>query len=328
YGMMIAAVYAGLTLGPVCAGFLVDRWGWRAVFWAGGALVVLGCLAIQLLLPSAWRRPPPAAVHLPSTCLIAAAMLLLAFGCSTLRLPLLGYGCVCAGLALTIGFILLQRRLAQPLLNVEMLMRNAVLSKALLVQLLLYTQAFCSVFMVSIFVQVVLDQAANTAGQVLAIGSLLMALLAPLAGALSDRYRPLFVSTIGVSIAFASALFAVSLDEQAGLVRVALVLAVQGIGFAFFSSPNMTTVMNAVPAQRRSIASALAAQARSLGMLAGMLITAAVVSLYIGEQPLSRDPLLFVRTMGTAFVLLAAVSFTALALSVRSVLERVRRDMQ
>lgn len=148
-------------------------------------------------------------------------------------------------------------------------------------QLLLYTQAFCSVFMVSIYMQVVPDESAKTAGQVLAIGSLLMALI---------------------------------------------VLAVQGVGFAFFSSPNMTTIMNAVPANCRSIASALAAQARSLGMLAGMLVTAAVVSLYIGDEPLDRDPLLFVRTMTTAFVVLAALSFTALALSINSGLPSTRRD--
>lgn len=315
YGMMIAAVYAGLTLGPVCAGFLIDHWGWRAVFWAGGALVVLGYVVIELLLPSAWRRAAPGAVHLPSSFLIAAAMLLLAFGCSTLRVPFLGYGCIGAGCVLTVAFILLQRRLEQPLLNVEVLMRNTVLSKALLVQLLLYTQAFCSVFMVSIYMQVVLEESAKTAGQVLAIGSLLMALIAPLAGRLSDQYRALFVSTLGVAIAFASALFAITLDEDAGLVHVAVMLAVQGVGFALFSSPNMTTIMNAVPANRRSIASALSAQARSLGMLAGMLVTAAVISLYIGDEPLDRDPLLFVRTMTTAFVVLAAISLLALALS-------------
>jgi MFS family permease len=326
YGMMIAAVYAGLTLGPVCAGFLVDHWGWRAVFWAGGALVVLGYFAIQLLLPSAWRRPVPRAVHVPSTLLVVAAMLLLALGCSTLRVPLLGYGGMAAGLALTAAFILLQRRVAQPLLNIEVLMRNTVLSAALLVQLLLYTQAFCSVFMVSIFMQVVLGESARTAGQVLAIGSLLMALIAPLAGALSDKYRAVFVSTIGVGIAFASALFALTLDQDAGLIHVAAMLAVQGIGFAFFSSPNMTTIMNAVPANRRSIASALAAQARSLGMLAGMLVTAASVSLYIGNQALERDPLLFVRTMTSAFLVLAALSLAALALSVRSGLRNARRD--
>jgi MFS family permease len=317
YGMMIAAVYAGLTLGPVCAGFLVELSGWRAVFWAGGALVLAGYVAIRPLLASAWQAPPRAAVHLPSTALIVAAMLSLAVGCSVLREGALGYMLVLAGVALTALFILVQRRLEQPLLNVEVLMRNTVLSKALLVQLLIYTQAFCSVFMLSIYMQVVIAAAPNTAGQVLAVGSLLMALIAPLAGRLSDRYSAAMVSRVGVAVAFGSALFAITLDEGSNLAQVALVLAVQGVGFAFFSTPNMTTIMNAVPPNRRSIASALTAQARSLGMLGGMLITAAVMSLYIGHEPLQAEPLLFVKTLAVSFVLLALVSFAALAVSFR-----------
>lgn len=247
----------------VCAGYLVAFWNWRAVFWAGGALVGLGYVAIQLLLSSRWRPVPYAAVHLPSTALFAAAMLALAFGCSTLARPLLGYACVAAGVTLSLGFLALQRRLAQPLLNIELLARNTVLGRALLVQLLLYTQAFCSVFLLSIHMQVVLGETATSAGHVIAVRSLLMALIAPLAGALSDRLHASRVAAWGVAIAFASVLFAVTLDEASSLLHVAAMLALQGIGFAFFSSPNMAIVMNAVPAERRSIASALAAQARS-----------------------------------------------------------------
>ena len=35
FGVMIGAIYAGLTLGPIFAGVLVDLWGWRSVFLAG-----------------------------------------------------------------------------------------------------------------------------------------------------------------------------------------------------------------------------------------------------------------------------------------------------
>ena len=75
YGITIGAIYAGLTLGPICAGFLVDLWGWRAVFLAGGALVLVLLLPIHFMLPASWRRPPEGAVHLPSTLLAVAAML-------------------------------------------------------------------------------------------------------------------------------------------------------------------------------------------------------------------------------------------------------------
>jgi len=71
---------------------------------------------------------------------------------------------------------------------------------------------------------------------------------------------------------------AVGLGGDSHLLHAGLVLAVQGLGFAFFSSPNMTMVMNAVPPNRTSIASALSATARSLGMVSGMLIVGALIS--------------------------------------------------
>src|SRR6267378_4371690 len=67
YGITIGSIYAGLTLGPIAAGFLVDLWGWRAVFLAGGALVLVLLVPIHFMLPASWRRPPEGAVHLPST---------------------------------------------------------------------------------------------------------------------------------------------------------------------------------------------------------------------------------------------------------------------
>jgi cation transporter-like permease len=82
--------------------------------------------------------------------------------------------------------------------------------------------------------------------------------------------------------------------------------------------------MNSVPAERRSIASALTAVARTLGMMLGMLMTAAVVSLYIGDAPVGSDPQLFLRTMKTSFVVLAAVSLVALALSLAASRQRGR----
>src|SRR5207247_1011710 len=104
YGITIGAIYAGLTLGPICAGFLVDLWGWRAVFLAGGALVLVLLLPIHFMLPASWRRPPKGAVHLPSTLLAVAAMLVLVGGAATLRQGAIGYGAMVLGLALLAAF--------------------------------------------------------------------------------------------------------------------------------------------------------------------------------------------------------------------------------
>jgi len=317
FGVTIGSIYAGLTLGPICAGFLVDLWGWRAVFLAGGVLVLALLAPIQLLLPASGRRPAPGTVHLPSAALALAAMLALVGGAASLREGAPGYAGMALGLALLAAFVFLQRRVAQPLLDVDLLLRNRVLRNALLAQWLLYCNAFGTVFLLSLHMQSLLGHAANSAGQVIAVGSLLMALIAPLAGSLADRYRPALIAAVGIGIALASALMGTRLDAGSHLLAVALVLAVQGAGFAFFSSPNMAIIMNAVPPGRTGIAAALSATARGLGMVSGMLIVAALVSVYLGHDPVGADPARFVATMRASFWILVGTTAAALAVGLR-----------
>ena len=328
FGITLGSIYAGLTLGPVCAGFLADLWGWRAVFLAGGALVLALFAPIHFLLAASGRRAARGAVHLPSAVLVLAAMLALVGGAASLREGLPGYGAMALGLGLLAAFVFLQRRVAQPLLYVEVLLRNAVLRNALLVQWLLYCNAFGTVFLLSLHMQSLLGHSATTAGQVIAVSSLLMALIAPLAGSLADRRPPALVAAAGIAIALASALMGTRLDAGSHLLAVALVLAVQGAGFAFFSSPNMAIIMGGVPPERTGIASALSASARGLGMVSGMLMVAALVSVHLGNQPVDADPARFVETMRAAFWILVGTTAAALALGVRGNRARTRGSVK
>ena len=314
FGITIGSIYAGLTFGPICAGFLVELWGWRSVFVVGGVLMLVLLVPAHLLLKA--KRLPVAkgAVHGPSTLLVIAAMLALVGGAASLREGMAGYAGVGLGLALLAGFVFFQNRIERPLLNVRILLENRVLGGALLVQWLLYCNAFGTVFLLSLYMQNVLGHEPGTAGEVLAVGTLLMAVIAPAAGALSDRLSPAALASAGVAVALAAVVLASFLGAGSSLVAVGAVLAVQGVGFAFFSSPNMTMIMNAVPRERSSIAAALTAGARQLGMVSGMLIVGALVSLEIGHAPVGADPARYLATMRHAFWILSAV--TALALLV------------
>jgi len=315
YGVLIGAIYAGLTLGPVCAGFLVECWGWRAVFIAGGAVVLLLLMPAHFLLRASWRRPAPRAVHLPGTALLNAAMLALVGGAATLREGAAGWAAAALGVALLAVFVATQRRAEAPLVNFGLLMKNRVLAFALLVQSLLYCNAFGAVFLLAIYMQAVLGRGADVAGEVLAVGTLLMAAIAPFAGRLADRVRPGRLATFGVAVALGAGVWAAFLGAGSSLVEVALVLAIQGAGFAFFSSPNMAMAMNSVPRERSGLAAALSATARSFGMVLGMLIVGAFVSVNLGHDPVGADPARFIATMQAAFWVLAGVTALALTLS-------------
>jgi MFS family permease len=253
----------------------------------------------------------------PSALLLLAAALCLVAGASMLREGPLGYAYLAGGAALAVAFVLLQRRLAQPLLNIRLLMQNRVLAHALFVQVVLYLNGFCAVFLLAIYIQVSLGHAANVAGEVLAIGTVLMTVLAPIAGRLADRYRPGLILTFGVGMVLASAAMGVTLSGSTSLLFVVLLLVVHGIGWALFSSPNMTVIMNSVPPDGRSIASALGATARTLGMLSGMLVTALLISLGLGNEPVDRHPVEFVAIMTQAFWFLTVVTTGLLVVCIR-----------
>jgi MFS family permease len=322
FGLSIGAVYAGLTLGPVCAGFLTDIWDWRMVFWVGGATLLSMCLLIHPMMPSSWRWPPPKAVHIPSSVLVMAAVMCLVAGSSLFREGAVGYAFLTAGAVLAVAFVLLQRRLEQPLINVGLLMRNRDLSIALFVQLLLYTNAFCMTFTLSIYMQVTLGYSAKASGQILAAGMVVMALMAPVAGRLSDRYQPRVITAFGVAGVLVSTLMGTMLDERSGLVFIIAMWICHGVFWAFFSSPNMTIIMNSVPASASSIASALGASARSLGMLSGMLIAALLISLKLGHEPVAQHPIEFVDIMVTTFAVLSALTAVVLVICVATARRR------
>jgi hypothetical protein len=86
----------------------------------------------------------------------------------------------------------------------------------------------------------------------------------------------------------------------------------------------MTIIMSSVSADATSMASALGAMARYLGMLAGMLITVVVIAVHIGNDPVDQHPIRFIETMVTAFSMLSFL--TAVALGV-CFLTRTRRQV-
>ncbi|NVB40714.1 MFS transporter [Pseudenhygromyxa sp. WMMC2535] len=314
YGASIGAIYVGLSLGPVVAGVLVDAWAWRAVFSFGGALLLVMYAVVELGLPSRWRRPQPGAIHLPSAALVLAAVLALVFGTASMARPALGCALLAAGVIVAVVFVLLQRRLSNPLLDVHALARRHVMRDALIIQLLLYMSAFCSVFMLSIFLQTCQGRGAQTSGLMLAISAVLMAVVAPVAGTLADRVRPRVLTCLGVALVTLASFQGCLLDMDASLGEVAGILVCQGLGFGLFSSPNMTVIMNSVERHELSSASALSAKARGLGMISGMLVTGLLISLRYGGEAIAAAPERFVGIQVVSFVVLAALNSAGLIL--------------
>jgi DHA2 family multidrug resistance protein-like MFS transporter len=101
--------------------------------------------------------------------------------------------------------------------------------------------------------------------------SLAVAVTAPIAGRLADRHAAGLLGGIGLAV-FAAGLFMLYLlPPTASNLDIIWRMALCGLGFGFFQSPNNRTLLSAAPLQRSGAAGGMLAMARLVGQTSGAL---------------------------------------------------------
>jgi MFS family permease len=135
-----------------------------------------------------------------------------------------------------------------------------------------------------------------------------MAAFSPLAGRLSDRVEPRIVASSGMAMSAAGLLLTAFLDERTPLAVIVAILALCGLGFALFSSPNTSAIMGSVPRRQYGVASATTGIMRLIGQMLSMGIAALIIALYVGEvQITAATHAAFLAAFRTGFFLFAAL---------------------
>jgi DHA2 family multidrug resistance protein-like MFS transporter len=108
---------------------------------------------------------------------------------------------------------------------------------------------------------------------------LIVVFIAPLAGRLSDRYPPTILGGLGLVVMTVGLLLLLFAPADAGLPDIAWRMAVTGLGFGFFQSPNNKLLIGSAPRDRTGAASGMLATARLLGQTLGSALVALVFGL-------------------------------------------------
>ncbi|HXK61469.1 MAG TPA: MFS transporter [Acidobacteriota bacterium] len=283
-GVNVAAVYLGLSLGPSLGGVLTQQLGWRSLFLLN---VLMGTVIIVLVLTRV-RGDKPEVKHGSFDWLGSVLY------CSSFVALLHGVSCLPSRYALfetAVGallfgvFLRFEAQSANPIVELSLFKNNTVYAFSNLAALINYAATAAVAFLLSLYLQDVLGMSPQNAGILLVVQPAVMALLSPIAGALSDRMEPGRVASLGMAlIAIALASFTVAGNDTS--IRFVIVdLLLLGAGFALFSSPNTNAVMSSVERRSYGIASATLGTMRLTGQMLSMAIVMLIFALKMESGP-------------------------------------------
>ncbi|MBP7763874.1 MAG: MFS transporter [Syntrophaceae bacterium] len=306
-GINIAAVYVGLTIGPFIGGLLTEHLGWKTLF-IFNAVLGLAAAGLASRIP---REGKPAAAgeafDLAGSFHYGLSLFALMFGFS--RLPS-WTGAVLIAIGLVCFTLFLRRQLHHPfpLIDIALFRDNRVFALSNLAALINYSATFAVTFLLSLYLQHVKLLTPVQTGLMLVIEPLLQALFSPAAGRLSDRYEPRIISSAGMALTVIGLVGLIFIGARTPLPYILLCLALLGIGFALFSSPNVNAIMSSVDQKFYGIASATQATMRLVGQSLSMGIAMLVFSWIIGDHSVSHEnSRLFLESSRLIFAVLAVI---------------------
>jgi EmrB/QacA subfamily drug resistance transporter len=286
-GMNVAAVYCGLSLGPFLGGLLTEQVGWRSVFFFP---VPLGVAAVYFSwrLKGEWAEAKGEEFDLFGSVLYALSIMAVMFGLSLLP-GSAGAGLLLLGAMGITAFVTWEQRTKYPILEMTLFRGNTVFAFSSLAALINYSATFAVSFLLSLYLQYIKGLSPQNAGLVLVSQPVVMAILSPLAGRLSDRIEPRVVASSGMALTAFGLLLLSFLKAETAVALVIVVLVVLGLGFAFFSSPNMNAIMGSVEKKFYGSASGTLGTMRLLGQMFSMGMATLIFSIYIGRVQIDQE---------------------------------------
>ncbi len=288
-GIAIASVYAGISCGPFVGGHLVALLGWRSIFYLVLPLGLITWLVTKYKISEEWAEAKGEPFDWKGVALYAPSVLLLVSGVSNLIRGWWAWGLVFLANVAIFLFLRFESRAPYPLLNIKLLRENRVFALSNLAALFNYAATFGVTFFLSLYLQYVKGMGPEQAGTVLIIQPIVQTLFSPFCGRLSDRVPASLVATGGMAFCVLGLAVASGLTADSSLTVVFLLLVFLGLGFALFSSPNVSMIMGSVEPRYLGVASGLNASMRTLGMMTSMMIITLVFSYLMHGQPVTLD---------------------------------------
>jgi EmrB/QacA subfamily drug resistance transporter len=305
-----------VAFGPVVGGAVVSGFSWHWVFWLN---VPIGLVLIPLVLTRLQESyGPNRGVDLRGLALASVGLLGIVWG--LVRGNSVGWGspeivgAIAAGAVLTALFVLWERRTPAPMLPMHFF-RDRTFSLANAASLFMSFGMFGSIFLLAQFFQTVQHYSPLASGVRILPWTAMPMIVAPIAGALSDRIGGHRLMGAGLALqALGLAWIAAVSTPTTAYAELVAPFAISGVGMALFWAPVANVVLGSVPAEAEGQASGANNAIRELGGVLGVAVLAAVFARVGGYQSgqAFTDGMVPAVWIGAAIVLFGSIASFAM----------------
>jgi EmrB/QacA subfamily drug resistance transporter len=309
-----------LAIGPLAGGLIVDNIGWNWIFFVNVPVGALGIVVSYFFIKESRDTSHEQSVDFPGLLTSGGALFALSYaliegnqrGWASAEI----LGLLAAAAVLLVGFVVLESRQRLPMLDLS-LFRIGSFVGANTVALLVSLGMFGVFFFVSLYVQNILGYSPTKAGAIFLPMTILIILIAPIAGKASDRIGSRWLMGGGMTLLSISLLFyqRVGLHSTFWTLLPAMILG--GVGMALTMSPMTSVAMASVPVDKAGVGSGVLNSFRQVGGSLGIAVMGAILASYLSAGPgteLAKQQ--FVDGLHSALLVSACITFAGAVVAV------------
>jgi EmrB/QacA subfamily drug resistance transporter len=279
-GILVGIGSAGLVVGPVIGGFLLDLLDWRAVFYVR-VPVIIACLVAASIIISEQRREKKEAFVFDVAGAVALFVWLSALLLFLSLASRWGFSSIPSLLLATSAivffclFIVVEIKSREPTIDLR-LFKSRLVSAATVSAIVIAVGTSSTAFLFPFYLLKGLGVSGSAIGGYMAVLAAPSLLFSPLSGRLSDRIGSRGLGTIGVLVVCVSLFLLSRLGSHPNPAAIALAVALIGAGIGIFHPPNSSALIGAVSKDMLGVASAVAMMARNVGTSLGLAVSGAI----------------------------------------------------
>ncbi len=270
-----------LAIGPLIGGLITENIGWNWIFYINVPVGIVGLVAGRLIIPESKDTSREQRLDLPG--LITSGVALFALVYALIEANSRGWtsplilGLFALALVSGTAFVLLELHQRLPLFDMT-LFRNPTFAGANTVALLVSLAMFGVFFFISLYMQNVLGYSAVRAGAAFLPMTILIILVAPIAGRASDKLGSRWLMTAGMTMLSGALLVFAQLQTDSSYLSLLPGMLLGGVGMAIVMTPMTAAALSSVPVDKAGVGSGMLNTFRQVGGSLGIAVMGAILA--------------------------------------------------